>query len=741
MTLYLYTAVVFLTGFLLLAVQLVFGKITLPLLGGAPNVWLTSLAFYQTTLMFGYMYSYLMQRFISIKKQIVIHVGLFLLSLFFIPLSLDTSLLNDFSTTHAYSLFMVLATSVGIPYFMLTATSPLTQSWFGNTLHEKSNSPYFLYVASNLGTFISLMIYPFIVEPLMAVDLQSSVWSMLYIVEIALIACCGLTFFYMYKKNINKDVKKESADIIKEEVKETIMTKQLLFKWVLFAFVPSALLSSTTTKLTIDIAPIPLFWVIPLGLYFLSFTIAFSENKKINRSFQATTIVLLILSLVNSLKYFEMNVLSSAIIWVSTLFFLSINLHKKLADSAPSKEKLTLFYLFLAIGGSLGGIFTGIICPLIFNDYYEHNLLLLLAGIVCSYGFKTDFYKKHISDDRIYKLLLLVVLPAIMFYFSYYQIKDIDTSVIYLILPIYSMFILTNVDKSFFKYSTPAIVMALSLSVLISMDVSGFLHKERTFFGVYKITEGTNAENNKVHYLIHGSTLHGAQIQSPESEVTKTLNYYSIDNGLNKAIQYYREKSKIENVAIIGLGTGAMTCLFDKTENINYFEIDKAVADIAANDDYFSYLSNCKAPYDITFGDARIKIKNVKDNKYNIIVIDAFSSDAIPTHLLTLEAIKSYQDKLVDDGIVVFHISNRYLNLEPVISNIANSINLESKVCKTGQKDLIDIHGTASNVVVIGKDLSTLKKERDNCWKSPIMNSTQHKIWTDNYSSIFPYMM
>jgi hypothetical protein len=741
MTLYLYTGVVFLTGFLLLAVQLVFGKITLPLLGGAPNVWLTYLAFYQTTLMFGYLYSYLMQRFISIKKQIVIHIGLFLLSLFFIPLSLDTSLLNDFSTTHAYSLFMVLATSVGIPYFMLTATSPLTQSWFGNTLHEKSNSPYFLYVASNLGTFISLMIYPFLVEPLMAVDLQSSVWSILYIVEIILIACCGLTFFYMFKKNSNKDIKKEKVNIVIEEVKETLITKSLLFKWVLFAFVPSALLSSTTTKLTIDIAPIPLFWVITLGLYFLSFTIAFSENKKINRSFQATTIVLLILSLINSLKYFEMNVMSSAIIWVSTLLFLSINLHKKLADSAPNKEKLTLFYLFLAIGGSLGGIFTGIICPLIFNDYYEHNLLLILAGLVCSLGFKSNFYDKHIKNERIYKILLLVILPIMMFYFSYYKIKDIDTSVIYLILPIYTIFIVTHVDKSFFKYSTPAIAMAISLIVLISMDISGFLHKERTFFGVYKITEGKNSEGNKVHHLIHGSTLHGAQIQSPVSEVNKTLNYYSVDNGMNKAIEYYRKGSKIENVAIIGLGTGAMTCLFGENEHINYFEIDKAVAKIASNNEYFSYLSSCKAPYDITFGDARIKIKDVKDEKYNIIVIDAFSSDAIPTHLLTLEAIKSYQDKLVDNGIVIFHISNRYLNLEPVISNIASNIKLESKVCKTLNKDIVGIYGTGSTVIVIGKDLSSLEKERNNCWKYPIKNSVPHKIWTDNYSSIFPYMM
>lgn len=669
---FLYNLMVFLTGFLILSVQLIFGKSILPIFGGSPNVWLTSLAFYQVVLTLGYLYSYIMQKKLKLKTQIVVHSILFLSSLIFIPISINLNYFNNFQS-ESISLFITIFLSIGIPYFLLTASSPLIQSWFGYSNLKKSHNPYVLYVASNLGTFFSLISYPFLIEIFFSIKEQFYIWSGLFILEIMLILICGFFLF----KNITKN------RITNNEESVSTIKKSNIFIWILVAFVPSCFLSVITNKITIDIAPIPLLWIIPLGIYFLSFSIAFSDKFKyfnlFNQGSLLFTIILFFIDITSSSNSYLI------IFCLLSLFFVSTTFHRFLYQNAPDKKHLTLFYLFMSVGGAIGGTFVGVIAPLIFNSYTEFYIIIFMICILSLQFFKIKDVKYNYKQNFIY------FMPFI-FIFSFGLYKKYDTNSIN-------------------------------------------LYQERTFFGLNKVAE-SNFTKNDINYnikkLTHGTTLHGAQIMKPENLSNQTLTYYSKDNPIYLSMKDYDTYYNFKNIGIVGLGTGAMNCMFEN-KNIDFFEIDQEIINIAKN--HFTYLDICKNKQNFLLGDARIKMKEISDNKYDIIVIDAFSSDAIPVHLITKEAVSLYRTKLKDNGLLVFHISNRYLNLEPVLGNIAKEINIESKFCHIKQNKK-QVYSTGSQVVIMSDNMDFIK---NNCWNNT--ETDNNNTWNDNYSNILKYMI
>lgn len=668
----LYNIMVFLTGYLILSVQLIFGKSILPVFGGAPNVWLTSLAFYQVVLTLGYLYSYVMQKKVKLKTQIIIHSILFLSSLIFIPISLNTNFV-DLVDSESLGLFITTFVSISIPYFLLTGSSPLLQSWFGHSNLEKSSNPYVLYVSSNLGTFLSLISYPFLIEIYLSSQEQFDLWSVLFIIEIGLILLCGFFLYKLSNKN-NNEVDKTNVEKV---------NKYTILYWVMVAFIPSSLLSVFTNKITIDIAPIPLLWIIPLGLYFLSFSIGFSDRFKkfdmFNNISLLSLIIVFFISVTTSKDFYVI------LFYLVCLFFVSVTFHNFLYKNTPNKEHLTLFYLFMSVGGACGGLFVGVLSPMIFNSYYEFYISLFFACILC-----LQFSKKEGVNYTLKQNLIYFVPFIVIFAFGLFKSSQNDEDTIY---------------------------------------------KERTFFGVNILQEREikfNDENYKVKLLMHGTTLHGAQVVEPLSESNIPLTYYSPSNPLSLSIQDYDQKYGFKNIAVIGLGTGAMNCSFEN-KNVDFFEIDEAILNIAKTQ--FSYLNICNNNQEFLLGDARIEMKNISNNKYEILVVDAFSSDAIPIHLITKEAIEMYITKITDNGFLSFHISNRYLDLEPVLGNIAKELNIDSKICKM-KKNKETIYNTSSNVVVMGNSLDMLT---NNCWR--ITDTDNEPVWNDNYSNILKYLI
>jgi len=669
---FLYNIMVFLTGFLILSIQLIFGKSILPIFGGSPNVWLTSLAFYQVVLTLGYLYSYIMQKKLKLKTQIIVHSILFLTSLIFIPISINLDYFEVFES-ESLSLFITIFLSIGIPYFLLTASSPLIQSWFGHSNLKKSHNPYVLYVASNLGTFFSLISYPFLIEIFFSIKEQFLIWSSLFGLEILLILICGFFLFRNIGQNVITNTEKSIVNIKKSNI----------FMWILGGFVPSCFLSVITNKITIDIAPIPLLWIIPLGIYFLSFSIAFSDKFKkfelFNQGSLLFTIILFFVHITSSSNSYLV------VFCLLSLLFVSISFHRYLYQNAPDKHYLTLFYLFMSVGGALGGTFVGVISPLIFNEYTEFYIIVFIICILCLQFSKKENTKYNFKQNAMYFVPFIFI-----FSFGIYK-----------------------------KYDNESIS----------------LYQERTFFGLNKVSE-SNFINNDINYnikkLTHGTTLHGAQIIKPKSLSNQTLTYYSKDNPIYLSIKDYDDFYNFKNIGIIGLGTGAMNCMFEN-KNVDFFEIDQEIINIAKNQ--FTYLNICQNRQNFLLGDARIKMKEINNNKYDIIVVDAFSSDAIPVHLITKEAISMYREKLKENGLLVFHISNRYLNLEPVLGNIAKEINIQSKFCHKKQNKE-QIYSTGSQVVIMSDNMDFIN---NNCWNYTKIDN--NNTWNDNYSNILKYMI
>jgi hypothetical protein len=717
-------AAIFLSAGLLFAVQPLFTKIVLPTLGGAPAVWSVALVFFQGALLAGYLYAHLLTRHLPGRQSVIIHLIVMIAATLALPLGIATGWGRPPAGGAELWLIGLFAVSIGLPFFALSANAPLLQAWFARTGHPSARDPYFLYAASNVGSFLALLSYPFLVEPFSRLGQQTTTWSILFFLLIAMIAVCGVLL--LRSRNALPAQKSDTVEEGDPRWRDAAI-------WVGLAAVPSAFLIAVTAHISTDIAAAPLLWVVPLALYLLTFVIVFQTKRIIShqvflKSQPAVTALLIGMLIV---PYWT-NISLIAAINFGAFFVTAMVCHGELARRRPDARHLTAFYLWIAVGGMIGGIFTGLLAPYLFNWVAEYPLLIV-AGILCRPGLRI---RRSAGSWTLIAGMMLVAILAIVA-FHYLRIWPDRTA-------FDGMVGVALVLAITFLWSDPLKLAAAFACVLVV--IYGYLGagaNERTirsFFGVHKIYDVSTIDST-VRVLMHGTTIHGGQIvdgphaRTPEGRPS-TATYFGPRSPMARVFDATKaNKAGPIRVAVVGLGAGTVACFVRPQDTLHFYEIDQTVVRIALDTRNFDYVAKCKPDSRVTVGDARLTLEDAQDAYYDLIVMDAFTSDAVPVHLLTREAMALYLKKLAPGGMVVSHVMNRHLELPTVVAGIAASNGLVTRYFHSSEYDN-DRYLFASSVAAVArsdKDFGALLASGE--WEIVAPDPTQW-VWTDDYSNI-----
>jgi spermidine synthase len=722
-----YIAAIFVSASLLFAVQPLFTKLVLPRLGGSPSVWSVAMVFFQAMLLAGYGYAHFLTRFLPVRYAVVIHVAVMLFATIALPLSIAESWGRPPNHGEALYLIVLFSVSVGLPFFALAANSPLLQAWLARTNHPSAKDPYFLYAAGNIGSFLALLSYPLIVEPFTLLTVQRAFWSYGFYLLIALIALCGALVWAQAKRAT-------SARIARAEGRVPGIHDALT--WTALAAVPSAFLIAVTSYISTDVGSTPLFWVIPLALYLATFVIVFQTRPLIPHSFALKAQPAAVALLVGLyLKGPTEGIFVVIAINIATFFVTALVCHGELARRRPAAQYLTAFYLWMSFGGMVGGMFAGLIAPNIFSWIAEYPLLIV-AGLLCRPGVFTAAQQR---SRIVWFAAFAVIIVAVALYVSANGIVPEET---FMAVAASALLLGLILLRDSLKFA--AVAGVLLLMGYINQQERG--ESVRNFFGVHKIYE-TN--NGTYRVLLHGTTVHGAEmvsrktVQLPGARPVP-LAYYHSNSGLAKTVEAARKKKPVAlNVAVIGLGTGALACYARTADNWTFYEIDQSIVDVASNPAYFTYKPICAPNAKLVLGDARLTITNAPNGAYDLIVVDAFSSDAIPIHLLTREAMAAYLAKLAPHGMIVLHISNRHLELASIVAGIAKANGLEARI--NSQQDEHEdsarylYTSTVTAIARLPADFGSL--ESANTGWEPLRPDPKQWVWTDDYSNVIGAMI
>jgi hypothetical protein len=726
----LFVSTLFSSALLMFVLQPLFGKLLLPLLGGTPAVWNSCMVFYQSLLFLGYLYAHLIASRLHAHHQVIVHLGVIALSLLALPIALPENLIPPTQSNPTLWIFSTLALAIGLPFFILSTTSPLMQKWFSNMGHKDSADPYFLYAASNTGSLVSLLSYPFFIEPNWGLSAQQADWSMGYFGLCIFITLCGAVLW----KNYPASQASESEPLLSVKQAPALSWKTKIY-WGALAFVPSSLLLGLTNFISTDIASVPLLWIIPLTVYLLSFVIVFSRwNDKSHRwliKFQSLFFIPFVAyAFINpaDLPYW-----AYLAFHVIAFFFAVMVCHGELAAQRPHRAHLTTYYLIMSFAGMLGGMFNTFLAPFVFNGIYEYPLMIIAALLLRPSA--TELTPKEIAMQLLDPLLLLSVGAGI--YFSVTNlIGYFDGIVISLIILTIAIYFLRKRVIAYAGLTGVIICAAMSLHHAESHT----LMQERTFFGVMAVRESIlSDENNQpetYHELFHGTTKHGAQ-RLIAAESKTPLTYYSRPSPMGQLFKTFDHANENWTIGVVGLGAGALACYAKPSQTWTLYEIDPLVVAIAKNTAYFTYLSQCAPNAVSEVGDARLSLQTKPDGSFDLLMMDAFSSDAVPTHLLTKEALELYFKKLKPNGILAFHITNRHLLLKKVVSIHAEKMHLAALINEfKPQTDAPLI--VATDWVVLAKNMDTLKPLQTSqigAWqKMPLYFDMP--AWTDDFTNI-----
>lgn len=711
-----FAAAIFTSAFLLFWVQPLFSKMILPLLGGAPSVWNTAMMFFQLVLLAGYGYAHLLTRHVaSLRWQVLIHGAVFAAGLAFLPLAVAQDAAPPSEGSPIAWLIGMLMLSVGWPFFALSASAPLLQAWFARGGHRAAGDPYFLYAASNAGSLLALLLFPILLEPELTLAGQADVWRYGYAALLLMLVLLGMLLLRA------RPVRAAVADADAR----TIGWPQRLL-WIALAFIPSSLLLGVTTHITTDIASAPLFWVVPFALYLLTFVIAFARQSLEKQDWilkaQAAGIILVSAATILTVAYgLGGSVLAMAGTHLFAFFTAALMCHCELARRRPGASGLTIFYFCIAIGGALGGVFNALIAPVLFSTDLEYYLALVAACLLR--GFVAGDAGRFTGRDGLYPLLLGIFVAAVVYHATTAPTLVILTRILFPLVCALTLYWFSERSNRFALGA--AAMMGAVLLVQNTVDV---LHSERSFFGISKIVN-----QKSMIALVHGTTLHGREFTDPARR-REPLTYYARSGPLGQALALAGPRPR---AALIGLGTGAVACYRRPGNDWTFFEIDGAVEKIARDTRYFHYLADCGGTK-VALGDGRLLLQKAPDHSYDLIVVDAFSSDAVPTHLLTREALALYLRKLRPKGIILFNLSNKYLRLGPVLGNGVASVGAFARrqfyypsKAEAGQ-------GAAGSewmaIAATRGDLDFLKAD-------PRWEATSAKPdaapWTDDFSNIF----
>lgn len=730
-----FSATLFVSAFLIFAVQPMVSKMLLPLLGGSPSVWNTAMVFFQGMLLAGYAYAHFIAKVLPLKFQALMHLALLLVFTSVLPLALPSDAAPPEQSGQATWQLMIMLTCVGGPFFVLAASAPLFQHWFSASGHEDAENPYFLYAVSNVGSMVSLLGYPLIVEPFLGLHEQTMAWFGGYGVLIALTAACA----WLVRNGV-----KPVAPLAAGEDRVAITWKSRLI-WIALSFIPSSLMLGVTTMITTDLASAPFIWIVPLTIYLGTFIIAFSKKPFIplgvSRELASYFIAFIILAFM--VTGFVTLRLPMIIVHLLTFTFCAQLCHGELARVKPSASHLTEYFLLISVGGVLGGIFNALIAPNLFLVPVEYSLTLATIGFVVWAGTaKTPVISKtfnSIEDKKKHqKELLLNVFTAVAGIVSFVFIYTTKSNMVQGIgiLLVFGYMLLMVPNRGVFAV-TAAVALLIFQPGFWSMDKK-LLALDRNYFGVLKVYTQEN-----IHFFYHGTTLHGAQFQTDTFKFSP-VTYYSPGGPASDIFKYLDKRGGTQKVAGLGLGVGSIACYKAPERSFNFYEIDADVVKVAEDPKYFSYLSGCGSPYQIILGDARLKIEESPDDTYDMIFIDTFSSDNIPVHIMTKEAFQTYLKKLAPNGIIAMNISNRYLDLRPVLTSISRELGMTIyfKYHKPEKidGDVSEMY-TESLFAVLAEDPKSLAGFVESANWKPLSKDPHARPWTDDYANILSSLM
>jgi spermidine synthase len=734
-----FTLTMFVSAALLFLVQPMFARMVLPLLGGTPQVWNTAVVFYQLVLLVGYLYAHVATARLGVRRQAVLHALLLLLPLLVLPIGIPLGWTPPTEANPIPWLLALLMVAVGLPFFVVSATSPLLQLWFAGTEHPAAKDPYFLYAASNLGSMLGLLSYPFLLEPTLRLDEQSSLWALGYgLLIVSMLGCAAI----VWRSRALTPRSDGQASILFARVGSEITTGRRL-RWVLWAFIPSSLMLSVTTYLSTDIAAVPLLWVIPMAIYLLTFALAFARTSIFRQQTMVRMLRLMLLVMI------YMWFLRIAILWLAplhllTFFVVAMACHGALAHDRPPPSHLTEFYLWLAVGGALGGMFNALLAPVLFNSVVEYRLVLALAAL--AFVGKGDIS----SDPRGRRLdfglpLALGVVVAGMVLVL--QTADLDWGLdargemlvrgLLFALPILALHRLRHRPLRFGLGVTALVVVSLVFgSSPYVGSTNEVVHADRGFFGVHRVVYLELGEE-RYHYLLHGTTLHGMQSLDPARR-QEPLAYFYRTGPIGQVFEALNEEQKLQEVAIVGLGVGSLACYSEPGQDWVFYEIDPLVAETAQDPRFFTLLRDCAPTAQIVLGDGRLSLAKAEDQQFDLIVLDAFSSDSVPTHLLSRESLALYLQKLAPHGLLAYNVSNKYMDVRRVVADLA----LDSGLVGLAQVDLdvtdeeVELGKAASEWVIMARTTEDLGKlAQDPRWHK-LEGQPGQDVWTDDFASI-----
>lgn len=727
----LFTATLLLSSFLLFLIQPMVAKMILPILGGSPSVWNTSMVFFQSALLCGYAYVHFATVRLGPRKHAVVHVAIALLSLSVLPIAIPNSWNLPGTSDPALWLLGVLVVIAGLPFFLVASTAPLLQRWFAQSSHAYADDPYFLYRASNVGSIAALLGYPFLVEPHISLARQTHLWAGGYVLLVGLVAVCGVAALMRARK---ADLGGVDVGLPATEVEEDVVAAQpslgdrLL--WIALAFVPSSLMLGVTSYLTTDVAAVPLLWVVPLTLYLLTFVLVFGRRpfRWMTFFYKALPILVSVFVLVRILRI-DSPVAVLVAIHLITFFVAAIVCHGRLAARRPPARYLTHFYLYLAMGGVLGGAFNALVAPQIFTSFAEYPLAVVAACALIPWGPRSD----GISRARFLGVVLVLAL-ALALFAGRALVPSADASLPLLLLYL-TLGILLPISIVFSWRKRPAHFAAGIAALLVAGGPA--IGREpvlavRTFFGLHTVS--ASSEGEFIH-LLHGTTVHGTQSSDP-SRIREPLSYYHATGPIGQLFGTLQDEGRL-SVGVIGLGAGTIGCYAQPGERWTFYEIDPAIVGIAEDRRLFTYLSDCMDHYEVVLGDARISISSAPSATYDLLIMDAFSSDSIPIHLVTKEALDLYKAKLAPNGLLVFNITNRYIDLTPVLAGLAEAGELVGVVQRDRNisPELSTQGKTASDWAVLARHEEDLEELMlDPRWE-PLREGSA-RLWTDDFSDL-----
>jgi len=685
-TMWSFASSIFLGAFLLFQVQPLIAKFILPWFGGSPAVWTTCLLFYQTLLVAGYLYAHLLQRFVKVHWQVLVHCFFIFAAMVTLPIEPAAGWKPTDSPFPALRIIELLGAAVGLPYLVLSATSPLMQAWFSHAFPGRS--PYGFYALSNFGSMLALLSYPFLFEPIFGLRVQSELWSGAFVCFAGLNVLCALALRSKEQTSVS-----ETGNPKEHEAGHPTQSPGWFHRiqWLILTASASVMLLATTNMVCQDIAVVPFLWVLPLSLYLLSFILCFGRAQWCNREFWGlvTVLILCLLSSKEDLEGFGYSIHFSGelILYFAGLFSACMVCHGECVRLRPEPEHLTEFYLVLGVGGALGGLFAGLVAPNFFHTYLEWKL----GAIVC------------------YALALMVLIRSLRA--GYGRLKFVC---LLIALPV-------------------ALIGVLSV-VSSDSEPTGLVERTRNFYGVVAVYEKNVGDPTAREFVMkHGTTLHGRQFVDVAKKRWPTA-YYAEESGVGRAIGYYQEHGAIR-VGAVGLGVGTIATYARPEDDYRFYEINPEVLRLARQ--HFTYLADCRGKCEVILGDGRVSLEREPPQNFDVLVLDAFSSDAVPVHLLTREAFALYRQHVAPRGVIAVHISNRHLHLAPVVRGMAEHF---------GFKSLRIITQEVEDRLTLDSDWILLTENDDLLGSVPVMPSREFNdevavpLWTDHFSSLFPLL-